>query len=588
VTMWTAQRIGALRRRRLQLSLAESWAQHGCRRADDAVRSAALYLDAGAQPPWAMAVRAARRAVRRGEYPLAERLARAALAADDGAAPDGGAAATGSLATALGGQGRAEEAETVLAGTGPDQPTLQLVRAMNLRWGQSDRDTSRRMVEDLLNRAEDRVQVAARLTLAAFDLYDGRLAEALARVEDLVDVLPPNEPGIYLAFAVTIAALTALGRDDEAVERARQAHRLLDAEPDRGRSLPPTLERHHLLAAVVRAYLNHGELDLAEAVAQEHYDITGRSVHHLAAATWATMLGEIALLRGQLRTAVHLCEEGTAAARLSEAGGLVGREVRLLAARNHARALASVGRPCDGARLVADDDRHDLTLIELWTSDVDAALALADEHPVRAVELALGAAATARRLQAHGSYLTAVHQAVRCGGEGELPTGPLDGITVQGPLRRAQARHVQAAADSDAAGLEDAARQYAHLGLHPFAAEAFAAAARLYQSHGQRAQAVHALAQARASASRCDGLPRQPGALPDVADELTPRQRQIAVLAARGMASKLIARHLVLSVRTVDNLLGQVYRRLGIDNRRELAKILHESADDRRRGFARP
>ena len=55
---------------------------------------------------------------------------------------------------------------------------------------------------------------------------------------------------------------------------------------------------------------------------------------------------------------------------------------------------------------------------------------------------------------------------------------------------------------------------------------------------------------------------------------LTPREREIAVLAANGVGSQEIAASLVLSVRTVDNHLQNVYRKLGTRSRRKLRRVL--------------
>ena len=48
---------------------------------------------------------------------------------------------------------------------------------------------------------------------------------------------------------------------------------------------------------------------------------------------------------------------------------------------------------------------------------------------------------------------------------------------------------------------------------------------------------------------------------------------EIARLAAAGASSKEIAGELVVSVRTVDNHLAAVYRKLGISSRAELAQL---------------
>ncbi|WUD29742.1 helix-turn-helix transcriptional regulator [Lentzea sp. NBC_00516] len=55
---------------------------------------------------------------------------------------------------------------------------------------------------------------------------------------------------------------------------------------------------------------------------------------------------------------------------------------------------------------------------------------------------------------------------------------------------------------------------------------------------------------------------------------LTRREREVAVLAARGLTNKEIAESLVISVRTVDNHLSNAYVKLGIATRGELALVL--------------
>ena len=59
---------------------------------------------------------------------------------------------------------------------------------------------------------------------------------------------------------------------------------------------------------------------------------------------------------------------------------------------------------------------------------------------------------------------------------------------------------------------------------------------------------------------------------------LTQRQREIAALAGAGMSNKAIALKLQLSVRTVDTHMGNIFMRLGITNRAELATALTASS----------
>jgi DNA-binding CsgD family transcriptional regulator len=55
---------------------------------------------------------------------------------------------------------------------------------------------------------------------------------------------------------------------------------------------------------------------------------------------------------------------------------------------------------------------------------------------------------------------------------------------------------------------------------------------------------------------------------------LTPREHEIALLAAGGASSREIAGRLVLSVRTVDNHLQNAYRKLGVTRRQDLSGAL--------------
>ncbi|PWK80756.1 regulatory LuxR family protein [Lentzea atacamensis] len=76
----------------------------------------------------------------------------------------------------------------------------------------------------------------------------------------------------------------------------------------------------------------------------------------------------------------------------------------------------------------------------------------------------------------------------------------------------------------------------------------------------------------------CEGA-RTPALALMTATPLTRREREIAVLAARGLTNKEIASSLVISARTVDNHLSNAYAKLGIATRGELALIL---SDDNR------
>jgi len=58
---------------------------------------------------------------------------------------------------------------------------------------------------------------------------------------------------------------------------------------------------------------------------------------------------------------------------------------------------------------------------------------------------------------------------------------------------------------------------------------------------------------------------------------LSPRECDIALLAARGDTNKAIAEALVISERTVENHLLRAYAKLGVSGRAELANALRST-----------
>jgi DNA-binding CsgD family transcriptional regulator len=72
---------------------------------------------------------------------------------------------------------------------------------------------------------------------------------------------------------------------------------------------------------------------------------------------------------------------------------------------------------------------------------------------------------------------------------------------------------------------------------------------------------------------RCEGA-TTPVVTDLKAPQLTARERDIARLAVEGLSNQQIAERLVISKRTVDNHLHQIYGKLGIGGRADLAALL--------------
>jgi DNA-binding CsgD family transcriptional regulator len=137
-----------------------------------------------------------------------------------------------------------------------------------------------------------------------------------------------------------------------------------------------------------------------------------------------------------------------------------------------------------------------------------------------------------------------------------------------------QLRHAEAVLAADVDALADVAREWDTLGNRLLAAEAFLVAAHTARRQGAARRATALTSRAAALTAGCQGA-KTPDLLGgDQVDPLSPREREIAALASRGLRSREIADSLVVSSRTVDNHLQAIYGKLGIAGRRELASAL--------------
>jgi DNA-binding CsgD family transcriptional regulator len=201
--------------------------------------------------------------------------------------------------------------------------------------------------------------------------------------------------------------------------------------------------------------------------------------------------------------------------------------------------------------------------------------ATADDRPADALAEVLAGAAEAEARGEYSLQAELLYEGARMGHAATVrPAFDAAVAVCEGPLVAARIQFVRGVADGDAGALAAAERQLAGLGSLVAAAEAAAELARVLHRSGRPRDAQGAAN--RSMQYRQELVAVTTPLLVDLGggEELSPRERQIAVMAAAGHPSKLIARDLGLSVRTVSNHLQNAYLKLGISGRDDLAAAL--------------
>jgi ATP/maltotriose-dependent transcriptional regulator MalT len=314
-----------------------------------------------------------------------------------------------------------------------------------------------------------------------------------------------------------------------------------------------------------------GHLHEAEALATNEYKRSLAQHAHLGTAVSAMLLGRVALAKGRVQTAGQWFREAAGLFRAPTAPNFL---PTCLAGLAHAAALAGDLPAADAALGEADEViSPGMALFETLLALSRVWVTAAHGEVSKARAIALG---TADRAEESGQYAFAVealHDVARLGAAPAVATRlrRLASI-VEGPFAPACAAHAEALAARDGPGLDGASALFEVMGASLLAAEATSEAAAIYREEGRKAMRASS-ANARRLLEGCEGA--QTPALSALApDPLTPREREVAMLAARGLTSTEIAQRLVLSLRTVENHLQRGYGKLGVCNRSELQAVL--------------
>ncbi|MEQ4721184.1 LuxR C-terminal-related transcriptional regulator [Nonomuraea sp. B19D2] len=556
---------GVLRARTMMRRLAQAVTEAGLRRREDVLRVAVWRLDGGMAGDPGLLLAGCERARVIRDLELAVRLGRAAVAAG------GGTPALAALATVLSYSDRYAEADEASAIAWEADMTelartdLGVQRALNLAVGLGDVARARAVLEETTRLVGD---AGARQGVFIMRAVLAVLTGDIAAAEDLLacarDMGPLSRHGARLLVVAEVAVMAARGRAAECLARVADIRAGLVEERDDMRSLAATLTGNAANAALLL-----GELDTAERFADEGYGLDGQfGSWTRALLEFGTVKARVLRLRGRLTNALAWARDtaGRLPARSALAGSCLGELAHAyallgdVAAAEEALARAeATGMPIGPSAVLP------LRFARVWTmaGRGDAA---------GAVELCLETA---------GSGLPcdvpfALHDVVRLG-RPELVSARLAALDLDSPLVALFARHATA---RDGAELDAISEGFERLGLLLYAAEAAAQAAARFRESGLWRGARAAETRAWRLSQHCQGA--RTLALMDVGvPGLTPRQREIAVLAAQGLTNREIAQRLVVSVRTVANTLYAVYDKTGVNDRTALAALLNWPISDR-------
>jgi DNA-binding CsgD family transcriptional regulator len=562
-----------LRARTICRTLADAVQEAGARRKDDCLRIAGWRMAAAAPVEVGVLIRAARRAFAVLDLPLAERLARKAL--DQG----GGAAAGEVLWRVLFLDQRSDEAEKVMVSLA-ELPMTDAQRgehafgmAYNLFWG--------------LDRVADAFTALRR---ARADITDPFWHDEIELLENVFWTLR----GDTRTAADGLAALLARPRlSPRTHAQALVLHGMVLCHTGRPAEAISVLDRaagpisewvHEVpwVAETRRAFRTYalifgGRLLEAEAAAAAFYTHAVETGWEFPLRLSCALQAHIARLRGRVRTAARWAREARRQYGRQPLSFFYNFVIGELA---HDEALA--GDAAAAAATLAEADRRPLrgeALLQPWVELARSAVAAAGGDRAEAIELAAAAAEFARGQRAVPFEVFALHDVVR------LSTARTAALLAAAErlaalaagtdagLAGILASHAAAVVRGDAEDLERTALALAGMGADLLAAEAFARAAAVHQDDGRTASARRLRTQVALLIDRCEGATTP--VITDLrAPQLTVRERDIARLAVEGLSNQQIADRLTISKRTVDNHLHQIYGKLGISGRGDLAELL--------------
>ncbi|MFD4242965.1 LuxR C-terminal-related transcriptional regulator [Streptomyces sp. NPDC058525] len=569
------ERISLLRRRSVLVEQAQRIEAHGSRRREDALNIATWRLAATGEADSVLLAQAAVLARHARDYGQVIALLDALPTGDHTPAS---LVLQGDSLLQTGQWQRADQilAEAELrADGGAEGVTATLIRTWNLFWMAACTEEALRVNEAARERIPpDAPELRRTLTVneASLRTLSGEPARGLAILEGTEasawDALDPN---MWATAALSKAAGLMLGgRTEDAIAWAQHAYsRNLQIDQNALGAPPPASQ----LLPMVVALADAGRLEAAREISQQ-------ALSDLVAAqgpqprVWALFLrGRVEWLAGDIAAARRWYAEAVAQARtyhqtrvLCHAFAGQAAAAATLGDLTAAEAALSEMREHPNMGLFAGEER----LGEAW-------LHVAHGRLAQARDVLTEAAQAARETGHVTSEILLLTDLARLGAAGDAADRLADlAMTCDGAFAPARARLAHALSVDNPDDLLAVARELEAIGAFLLAAEAASAAGTAWRRHGQSRHVTAATTRAAAYAARCKGVRTPLLVMTGTSAPLSARERDVALLAAAGAPSKDIAAQLVLSVRTVDNHLQNIYSKLGVNTRRELSQAMRE------------
>jgi DNA-binding CsgD family transcriptional regulator/tetratricopeptide (TPR) repeat protein len=558
---------------RLHGHIADAIEAAGTRRRDDTLRVAVARLASGGEVSAPLMAEAARRALVAYDLGLSERLARIAIEAG------AGLGAEVDLAITLTRAGRQPEADRVFQNidtseaSDEDRALVAIEWSNCLFWGLDDYDRAQAVIAAASEVVDDpNWSDQLVVTRASYELLAGHAEEA---AEDLEPIWREGTArGIAAAGLIAGVSLALIGRAGEALDVVQAAWTARE-EIDEGFGL---VYEGMLVVTECLALAELGRFPEAQDVGLRGHSAAVQAGVLYGQAWLALNIARGTRFTSALGDTAKWAREG---ATCFESLGIV--PLRQWALYGSAWATAVMGDK-DEARALAEQARAlDPGHVQLMAPEAhraEAALALLEGDRGGALRHLQEGAELAAKLGLHAMELGVLHDVVRLDEADEVlarveELAPL----VDGPMGATIVAHARAVAARDGEQLGEVAERFAAIGAHLCAAEAAAQASAAHRNAMARRQAQRWASRSAELVELLGPVDTPALHLGGESAELTSREREIAVLAARRLPSKEIAQRLSLSRRTVDNHLHRVYSKLGVMGRDELAEALGITPD---------